>query len=350
MSRWGAACGISLHAELLADGLMRLGYEVEVYAPTLESANRDWHHVVIEGDAPWVKRVYGEVDELEYPGGGFFEAPPADADVVIVEGYSRLPWLALRPWLADAKRRGAAAILVVHHMLPRDLEPLLEDIDLWDYITVFDDRFAALVERVEPRASEKTRIIPYPHLVLEAEAVDRPDVGDAAVLFSFGRQPPNEYIDYLRAVKRLVEKGRRVVYRVVRSADGLEYSAPWLIVERRRLDAQSLYAALRGSDIHLIPKWEHPGVVISSTLAQTLYSGVPTIVPDTRYFERVPDALTDPRGVVVKYPLGDVKSLVWRLELLLEDESLRERVSGNAVRYALERSPEKVAAQYARLS
>ncbi len=329
---------------------MRLGYEVEVYAPTLESATRDWHYVVLEGDPPWVRRVYAEVDEFEYPGGGFFEAPQPDHDVVIVEGYVRLPWLAVRRWLVEARRKGVETILVVHYMLPRDLEPVLEDPDLWDHIVVFDDRFAGLVERVEPRAAEKARVIPYPHLVAEAEGVDRPDVGDAAVLFSFGRQPPHEYIDYLRAARRLVESGRRLVYRIVRSADGLEYRAPWLILERRRLDTQSLYAALRGSDIHLIPKWEHPGVVVSSTLAQTLYSGVPTVVPDTRYFERVPDALTDPRGVVVKYPLGDVRGLVWRLELLLEDESLRERLSENAVRYALERSPEKVAALYARLS
>ncbi len=342
IGRWGAACGISLHTELLTDALIRAGHRVRVYAPTLETAKRDWHHVVIEGDPGFVSRVYGEVDEVEYPEGGFFKRPGdwLDHDIVIVEGYQRLPWEALRPHLYEAKKAGARLGIVIHYSLPRDAEPVVEDERLWDAIFVFDHRFTEMLKSINPRV--ETVEAPYPHMVLEPSGVDRPEYAEGRVLlFSFGRQPPHEYIDYLKGVRRLVSRGYSLVYRVVRSLGGLGYRAPWLVVEEKKPSHEEVYRMLRGSDIHLVPKWDSPGVVVSSTLAQVMYAGVATVVPDTRYFETIPDL--DEGGPLVKYRLGDVRSLVARLEELVRDEGLRREAGERARRYAWERRAEVVA-------
>ncbi len=333
VSRWGAACGISLHAELIAMPLRGLGHEVRVYAPTIESASRDWHHVVIESDPPWVRRVYIEADELCYPDCGGFVRPGdwLENDIVVVEGYSRLPWRSLRPYLYEAKRHGARLALVVHYFFPREVEPLLEDPRLWDVVFVFDERFEAMVKSV---ADVYTVVLPYPFLTLEPRMSLSKPAGCPLLLFTFGRQPKREYIDYLVAVKRIA--GRLpVCYLVARSLDDIEYPAPWLIVVKRRLSVEEVYAFLRASTVHLIPKWDHPGVVVSSTVAQTLYAGVPVVVPDTRYFETIPSL--EEGGPLVKYKLGNVADLVEKLSYILEDEGVRRELGLRARLYAWER-------------
>ncbi len=341
VGRWGAACGISLHVELLTQALRSMGHEVTVYAPTLETAGRDWHHVVLEGDPGFVRRVYGEVDELEYPDGGFFKDDTlAENDVVIVEGYHRLPWLRLREHLEEARRAGARVGLVVHFMFPREVEPLLDY--PWDAILVFDERYVGMIREAGEPPVDPT-VVPYPHMTLEVEGADRP--GYAAgkhLLFSFGRQPAREYIDYLLAAKRLSESGWRLVYRIVRSLDDLRVEAPWVVVEEARPSHEEVYRMLRGADVHLLPKWDHPGVVVSSTLAQVMYAGTATVVPDTRYFETIPDYREG--GPLAKYRLGNVRMLAELLEELLGNESLRRELGERARRYAWERRAEVVAA------
>ena len=339
IGRWGAACGISLHVELLANALRSMGHDVTVYAPTLETATRDWHHVMLEADPPFVHRVYGEVDELEYPDGGFFKARIDSHDMVIVEGYHRLPWLRVREALEDVKKAGARIGLVVHYMFPREVEPLLDY--PWDAIIVFDERYIGMIrEAGEPPVDPV--IVPYPHMTLEVREAERPEYArDKLLFFSFGRQPPREYIDYLLAVKRLWDAGRPVVYRIVRSLDDLRVEAPWVVVEEARPSHREVYRMLRGADVHLLPKWDHPGVVVSSTLAQVMYAGVATVVPDTRYFETIPDYREG--GPLAKYRLGNVRMLVALLEELTSNESLRRELGERARRYAWERRAEVVA-------
>ena len=101
-------------------------------------------------------------------------------------------------------------------------------------------------------------------------------------------------------------------------------------------------------DIHLLPKNDTRAVVVSSTIAQTLYSGVPTIVPDTRHFELLP---TDEEGygVVVKYRIGYINDLIDKLTNLMDDEDLRKKISQKAREYALRNSDEVVAERFVKL-
>jgi len=350
MSRWNATCGVSLHAELLGRKLRSMGHEVVVYAPTLESAARDWHHkhLGIE-DEPWIKRVYEETDEYLYPDGGWIDSEKLleeDYEALIVELYTRLPVSELKK--ISAKIKGKAKLIGVLHLgYPRDIKPILE-IE-WDAITIFDKRcldelLSRYVEEIPGRVEE----IPYPFAIVKKVQPIRPEFAeDKIFFFTFGRQPDLEYVDYIRALRRL-SSSYDLVYLIVRSDGVLSIEEDWLIQRREKLSLKSLYSYLKGSDLHLLPKNDIRAVVVSSTLAQTLYSGAPTITPDTRHFELIP---VDDKGIgpIVKYRLGDTDDLVEKLKLLIDDEDLRERVSREAKAYALENSDEIVASRFIEL-
>ncbi|MET1159913.1 MAG: glycosyltransferase family 1 protein [Thermoprotei archaeon] len=350
MSRWKATCGVSLHAELLAKALMKQGVEVIVFAPTLDTANRDWHHIPVDNrDEPWVYRVYGETDDYAYPYGGFIDKETilnADYDVFVVEGYQRLPVNELRKIAPEIKKK-AKLVLVVHTGYVRDLEPLMR-ID-WDLITVFDKRFInELIRFFGVKAIRKTKIVPYPFLVIDDVKPYRPEYAENKLLFiTFGRQPIIEYLDYIRVLRKLAKK-YDLVYWIIRSDRELPVKDPWIIQEVKRPSHEELFSYVLGADIHLLPKSETKAVVVSSTLAQILYTGTPTVVPNTRYFETIP-----PHGsgfdVVVKYELGNTIDLYSKLRILIRNKELYQEVSRRAKEYAFRYNSEKIAREYIEL-
>jgi len=351
MGRWNATCGISLHAELLGRTLRRLGNDVIVFSPTLTSANRDWHHRHIGvSDEVWVHRVYEETDIFSYPSGGTIETEKVlreDYDVFIVEAYNRFPVSEFSK-IAGRIKKKAPIVMVLHLGFIRDVEPLI-NID-WDAITVFDKRF--INELLKPLGGkdvvEKTTIIPYPYAIVNNVAAERPPFTEGRLLFiTYGRQPPEEYIDYVRALRRLQSK-HDFMYWIIRSDGRLPFKDSWIHQSLMRPDIQHIHKYVRGADIHLLPKGDSKGVVISSTLNQILYTGTPTIVPDTRYFENI---LTDTQGfgAVVKYMQGNTLDLSRKLTALIEDRELRNKVSGRARALALKHSDEAVAKKYLEL-
>ncbi len=347
MSRWNATCGVSLHAELLGRALYSMGHEVKVFAPTHDTANKDWHHRPLDvNDEPWVYRIYGETDDFLYPDGGWINYDVLlneDYDVLVVEGYQRLPIKHLRK-IAGKLKRKAKLVLVVHTGYIRDLEPYMKI--PWDAITVFDKRFVdEMIKFFGVEALDKTVIIPYPHAIIDDVEPFRPEFGrDKIVFITYGRQPIQEYLDYLRVLRRLsIEYD--IVYWVIRSDDKLPFNEPWIIQWVGRPDIRTIYSYVMGSDIHLLPKSESKAVVVSSTIAQILYSGTPTVVPDTRYFETIP---VDSKGFgpVVKYMLGNTLDLYRKLKVLIEEDSIRKEVTRKAREYALKYSDKVIARMY----
>lgn len=350
MGRWNATCGISQHVETLTVNLMRLGQEVTVYAPTLDSAMRDWHHKIIRAfDEPWVKRVYSETEEYYYPYGGVVrteELEREDIDVLIVETYNRFPLNEFAEAVHRLRRR-FPLVAVVHNSTVREVVPLVRKVK-WDAIVVFDKRYRQeLFSVFDDTIHARIREIPYPHLTPDLSRIrpERPPGvgGDETLYISYGRQPLQEYADYVFALREMAEN-RRFKYWIIRSNGPTPFRDPWIIEWRQRPPMERLYTYVMASDIHLLPKGESPGVVVSSTLAQILYSGTPTVVPDTRYFEAIP---VDERGLgpVVKYRPGDVFDLIRKLSLL-EDPGVRRRVSEDARSWALEHGEEKVARMF----
>ncbi len=322
VSRWNATCGISLHAELIGRAWRGMGIEVDVYAPTVDTASLDWHHRLLGRDEPWVRRVYDEV----WAGRERFDYKPileGGYDVLVVEAYRGLPLRPLRELVEKARGR-MVRVAVIHEGEERWVHPFLEM--GFDLYVVFDERFVK--ELFGPyRGRVRVAIIPYP--CAEPPQVDpwRPSFAVGRVLFfSFGRQPVEEYRPFIEALDRL-SKSYDLVYWVVRSDGKLGYDRPWLVEWRRRLSLEEVYSFLRGSDIHLLPKGNTRRVVVSSTLYQVIGSLTPTVVPDTRFFETVP---TDEDGIGAVVKFRSVDDLVRKLRMLIEDGSLRERVRREA--------------------
>ncbi len=344
MSRWNATCGVSLHAELIGRAFNRMGHDIIVFAPTIESANNDWHHRHLDvPDEPWVYRVYGETSSYEYPDGGWLDETvftTMDYDILVVEGYHRLPVKKLYRVVKKIHGR-TCLVLVVHTLFLRDLEPLMKI--NWDTIIVFDKRYIdEMIKYFGKEALDKTVIIPYPYATPRFIKPYRPSFAEDKKLFiTYGRQPVYEYMDYIYVLDKLSRK-YDLVYWVIRSDSKLPFKYEWLIQEVKRPSIETIYSYVMGSDLHLLPKSETRGVVVSSTIAQILYSGTPIIVPDTRYFETIP-VDHNGYGPVVKYKLGNTIDLYLKIKELIEDDELWRRVSREARRYALKYSSDKIA-------
>ncbi len=345
VSRWRATCGVSLHGELVAGALRDRGVSLRVYAPTMESAMRDWHHIPLGRDESFVYRCYDETEDPSDPSARGCRGLIAgwDPDVVIVEGYSRLPARSIGRELWEAWRRGSRIVYVLHYFSHDEAAEQLRYLPP-GAIAVFDRRW--LREVLYPYRNEVqdyTEVIPYPCSDPVKVEPYRPREAEGKLLFfSFGRQPVEEYHDYVEALEVLSKK-YDLAYYVVRSIrDEFPWRKPWLILEYRKLSLEEVYARLYAADIHLLPKGWTWKLVVSSTLYQTLPAATPTVVPDTRYFESVPE------GIVVKY--WGTRMLVEKLVKLLENPRELEKISWNMRDYYQYCRRDRVAEKLLRLA
>ena len=325
-----------------------MGYDVMVFAPQLKSAKADWHHKKIKvRDEKWVVRSYEETTEIKYPYGGRIGEGvlEEDYDVLIVEVYGRLPVSELAK-ISEKLARRSKLIGVIHLAWKRDVPPVLKI--GWDALTIFDRRYRdELLRGYDLGGVGRIVEIPYPFAIVEEAGLKRPEQAEGKFLFfTYGRQPEIEYVDYLRGARSFCESGKAVYY-ILRSDHRLGVDDPWVVQETERPGLRRLYEYLRGADLHLLPKGDTRGVVTSSTICQCLYSGTPTIVPDTRYFEMIPGSIEE--GPVVKYEPGDLDDLRKKLRLLVSDDLRRNRISENAKKHALKHSDEKVAKRFLEL-
>ncbi|NPB07898.1 MAG: glycosyltransferase [Aquificae bacterium] len=329
LSRWNATCGVSLHAEMVGRELLRRGYEITVFAPYKESANRWWHHKLIREDEPFVVRCYEETSPDGREGRlDIGRVLSSEIDVLIVESYEKLPYGDVERLVALLRDRGVPSIVVIHEGLPEDVR--YSDLNLFERIVVFDERFLreVLGNRVN---KEKVEVIPYPcYPVREGK---RRFAQDGRIrFFSFGRQPREEYCPYLEALKVFRKKSERpFLYRVVRASELLRFWEEWFEQEEGVLDYEDIVRELHSSDFHLLPKGNTRRVVVSSTLYQVLGTLTITFVPDNRFFETLPRGEKAP---VVFY--GDVEDLLEKIQTLCREEELRERIRENARRFVEE--------------
>ena len=327
-SRWNATCGVSLHAELIGREFIKKGHEIYVFAPYVQSASLWWHHRIIKEDEPFVIRCYEEMDP-NFRGGKIDEEKilERDFDLFIVESYTSVPYKAVE---ALVKKLDCTKIVVIHEGSGDDIR---YDVNIFDHVVIFDERYYEVVGR-----SDKVRIIPYP--CVPVKKGNRKFAEDILTFISFGRQPVNEYEDYVKALDRLSEK-YEFVYKVFRSDGLLPFERGWLKQERKRIKSEELYDYLHSSDIHLLPKGKTDKVVVSSTLFQCLGSLIPTVVPNTRHFETV-----DKDAVVI---YTDVDDLVGKLVRLIEDEDFRRKVIEAAEKFVERNSAEKIAERFLEL-
>jgi glycosyltransferase involved in cell wall biosynthesis len=332
LSRWNATCGVSLHAELVGRELIRRGHSLLVFGPDLRSAGRWWHHKVIREDEPFVRRVYRELSPEGKEGGlRAEEVLKENFDILLVESYEKLPYRDVEELVRSLKEKGVPSIAVVHEGLREEIG---YDLNLFERVVVFDGRFKK--EVVGDLEEGKVAEVPYP--CLPPVRRKRRFGEDGRVVFaSFGRQPEEEYRDFLEVLRIIKRDYPNVVYRVVRSGDPLGVSEGWIIQECRVLDLKGIYDLLGSSDLHLLPKGDTKRVVVSSTFCQTVGSLCPVVSRKSRFFEALPAGDLSP---VALYE--DEEQLEKVLRRLIEDEAFRERLRENMRRYAQENSVSRV--------
>ncbi|WP_457548731.1 hypothetical protein [Archaeoglobus sp.] len=187
-----------------------------------------------------------------------------------------------------------------------------------------------------------TVIIPYPsHPIVKSI---RKFAEDKLRFFTFGRQPIAEYVDFIKALDWLSDR-YDFEYLVVRSNHLLHFERSYLVKMQRKLSLDEVYKYLHSSDIHLIPKAQSNGCVVSSTLCQCLGALTPTVVPNTRHFEILP-LIDGFKPAVVYDSVDDLKS---KLVKLIEDEEFRKGVIRSAERFVEANRCDKIAKEFLKL-
>jgi len=334
ISRWNATCGIALHAEMIGRELLRRGYNIRIFAPTLESAGKWWHHLQIREDEEFVERVYEEIDPEGR--GGYFDLEKVkgfNPDIIIIESYQSLPHSYIEKLITDLN--------VPSIVVPHEGDFLrYGDLSIFTKFAVFDERFKReLIGDKLPE--ERVEIIPYPCYPLREQK--RRFAEDGKIVFvTFGRQPAFELEPYINALRHLRNEYKNIVYRIIRANEPVDIKEDWIIQEVRILDLGDIDGILSEADIHLLPKAPTKNVVVSSTLYQIMGILCITVVPDTRHFE-----MHRNDGTVVMYESEE--DLVEKLKDLIGNEEERMRIKENMRRFVEKNSVEKIVDRFEKL-
>lgn len=335
-TRWNATCGVSMHAEMMVDEFFKKGNDVIVFAPYIESADKWWHHRIVREDEDFVVRCYRELSPDTMAGGGidFDKIMKEDFDFLLVESYNSIPYQDVEIMVRELRGKNIPVGLVVHEGAKEDMR--YSSLDIFDFVAVFDGRYKDMLNGY----GGNIEIVPYP--CYPAREGNRKFGEDKIIFFSFGRQPEREYNDFIEALK-FIEGKYDFVYRIVRSDGLLNVNEKWIEQKQERIvDTFHVYEYLHSSDIHLLPKGHTEKVVVSSTLCQCLGSLVPTVAPNTRHFEMLPEDKP-----VVLY--NDVEDLKGKLIEIIESEDLRDKLKENAKRYVEMFSKGKIADRFLNL-
>jgi len=343
MTRWNATCGVSVHAELIGREWVRKGHKLTVFAPsnymrTTPVDVEDEGYVVRCYDDPEGRASIGYSEVRHFDSEALLEA---DYDFFVVQNLEILPMLNLLKVYPQIRRK-AKTVLVVHEgYLPQD--PNFYRFE-WDAVTCFDERYQRILTQKFP--GEKIHIIPYP-----CHPIRRGNRGEARsvlnlplekkIAFSYGRQRQVEYLAYLFALRKLSEKFP-VQYTVVRSNGGLELDKDHKFVEMRmeRPPLSRLYDYLHAADVFLLPKFESPNLVVSSTVFLCMGAMTPCVVPEVSHVYNLHDE-------VIKY--RDVADLKDKVAEVFNGGRIVEETLKAAERYVNSNSAERMAERYTSL-
>ncbi|RLB10924.1 MAG: glycosyltransferase family 1 protein [Deltaproteobacteria bacterium] len=334
LSRWNATCGVALHAELIGREFVKSGIDIKVFAPYLDSANKWWHHISTAPDEAFVIRCFTEISPEGSEGSIDIDKILRERiDGLIVESWPSLPKKDVEVLVWNLRKKGVPSVAVIHDGFKKDLT--YGSLDIFKKVVVFHEGYKEIIK--DKVSEEKIEIIPYP-CIPPVERRERRFAEDGnIVFFSFGRQPIQEYEDYIKALEKISER-YPVQYRVIRGSELLPYNYSWLLQSKKVLQLNEIYDNLQKIDIHLIPKGDTKAKVVSSTLCQTLGSLAIHVAPDTAYFEDVKRCKNTP---VLLY--RDRQDLVEKIEKTIREPEFREMLTNAAKRYAEENCAYNVA-------
>lgn len=297
MSSWNACCGVSTHAELIGEALIRQGHEMTVFAPrqyeddnTMLYYTHDQDYVIRNysflryGDRCTDKTLLNSI---------YIDTDPildADFDLLFIEKPTSTPLGRLIEILPRLKKK--ARIMAVLHEGLIPVNPYFSRFD-WDAISVFDERYLSLFSSTF--SEDKMRVVPFPcHPVeLRSRSVERDKLGisrDAIVVLSFGRVHKLE--DVLRTMRDLREDIPDLMYLYLTGDTGtlaslrpLQEVYGFLEVRFGRPPTSMLYDYLGACDAVLFSKPHPQHVAVSSSVHLCLGSLTPILCSDVSYFE-----------------------------------------------------------------
>lgn len=293
MSRWNAACGVSVHAELIGRAWSQMGDKVIIFAPIEHSST-----IVTNKDEPDVIRCYrlnSYYSKLkpwkDEP--RFFNPTPFlenDYDLFVAQNLEILPMKPLLEIYPQIKKK-ARTLMVVHEgKLPQDPDFYKFD---WDRIVCFDERYKRFLIKAFPE--DKIKIVPYPcHPVKHGDKVkSRKMLGlplDKKIILNYGIGV-YRHLHLLPKIKQLNEE-YPLIFLVVTDHpdwfdlwDAVREKYKFVKLIRASVPNEELYSYLHASDALLIHKDSSEAVVVTSTAYLCLGSGCPILAHTTNFVE-----------------------------------------------------------------
>lgn len=288
MSAWNEDSGVSTHAELIGREWVRMGHDLKVFS----FFTHDFHGTAIVGkDEDYVVRCF-TTSGANSP---YLDPRPileADFEIFIAQDLGMLPKDCLGRIFHHIQRK-ASTLTVIHDNRPSE-DPSFYQFD-WDRIVCFDWRYEEFLKKYHPE--EKMCLIPFPCMPLrrgDKEAA-RAKLGlpqDKKIILIFG-QRLKEHLPVLSLIR---EVNRQVpCLLLVVSQKDLEVlqgiGKEQMVIRRESPSIDRLYDYLHASDVLVVHRSPHNGVLISSMAYQCLGSGCPILASNTNFFETMKDVV-----------------------------------------------------------
>ncbi|RLC37342.1 MAG: hypothetical protein DRH33_05880 [Candidatus Nealsonbacteria bacterium] len=342
MSSWNAACGVSTHAELIGDALLRKGFDLTVFAP--RQYVDDSTYLINTSDEHYVKRVY----DFQRYGDRYIDPNvlqsayldskwilDTDFDLLLIEKPTSMPLPKLIKILPKIKKK-AKVIGIIHEGLPI-LNPFFEKID-WDALIIFDERYRKFL----PSSWEsKIYTVPFPCYPLDSsyEARKYSTDSEATRILSYNR------VHDLQLVLRGIEIAQREIGTIeytllLGSIDAYEQVKKYknkyhfLDVKVDRPSKSTLRNIQCESDVILFNTRRPTHIALSSSVHFCLSTLTPILCNNVSYFDMF-------SGEVIKY--GDCDDLSEKLVNLMRYGA--NKVLHKAEEYCKRYSADKISEQ-----
>lgn len=287
MSAWNEDSGVSIHAELIGRGWVKMGHDLKVFS----FFPHDFHGTAIVGkDEDYVVRCF-TTSGADSP---YLDPRPileADFEIFVAQDLGMLPKDCLRKIFHHIQRK-ASTLTVIHDNRPSG-DPSFYQFD-WDRIVCFDSRYEEFLKKYHPH--EKICLIPFPCMPLRRgdKRASRAKLGlppDKKIILIFGQRLK----EYLPVLPHIWDVSHRLpcLLLVVSQKDlevlrgiGMEME-----IRRESPSIDRLYDYLHASDVLIIHRLPCNGVVVSSTAYQCLGSGCPILASNTNFFATMKDVV-----------------------------------------------------------
>lgn len=327
MTSWNDETGAAVHAKALVKVWIEQGHKVTVFSFLKDEFGEGKY---TGKDERYVVRCFGENSLDPRP------ILTAEFDIFVIEDLRTLPVEQLATIFPLIKERARTVHIVHEDKLPE--EPWFYQF-LWDKVVYFDERQEFLKD-VYPDAE----FIPFPCFPIRRgdkyESRKRLDLPkDKKIIFTFCQKG---YMPYLRYLCDELKFKAILLFVISPGFEMFEKGSepPWMNVrEEEALSNERFDEYLFASDAVIFHKYQNRfHRLVSAAIFQAMGAGCPIFIPrQSEYFQPLKDE-------VVYY--NDTEDLCRKLNALLEDERIAERVIEAEEVYTRMRSAEKIAERY----